>query len=108
VNNEKFAVKIVDRANLPKDDEEALRSETAILMKLNHPNIVKCVDFFEEEKTFYMVLEYLEGGELFDRIVKKTFYNEKEARDLVVILLNAMKYCHDRDVIHRLVDATKL
>jgi calcium/calmodulin-dependent protein kinase I len=41
------------------------------------------------------------GGELFDRIVEKTFYTEKEARDLVKILLSAIKYCHDKDVVHR-------
>jgi calcium/calmodulin-dependent protein kinase I len=101
INGEKFAVKVVNRASLPKDDEEALKSEVEILQKIKHPNIVKLVDFFEEEKTYYVILEYLPGGELFDRIVKKTFYNEKEARDLVSILLGAIKYCHDRDIVHR-------
>jgi calcium/calmodulin-dependent protein kinase I len=43
----------------------------------------------------------LEGGELFDRIVKKAFYNEKEARDLVFILLKAIKYLHDKGIVHR-------
>jgi serine/threonine protein kinase len=38
---------------------------------------------------------------LFDRIVEKTFYNEKEAKDLVQILLSAIKYCHDRNIVHR-------
>jgi calcium/calmodulin-dependent protein kinase I len=46
-------------------------------------------------------MEILEGGELFDRIVKKSFYNEKDARDLVYILINAIKYCHDRGIVHR-------
>lgn len=41
------------------------------------------------------------GGELFDRIVKKVVYTEKEARDLVTILLEAVKYCHDRGIVHR-------
>jgi serine/threonine protein kinase len=43
----------------------------------------------------------IKGGELFDRIVQKTFYNEKEAKDLVQILLSAIKYCHDRNIVHR-------
>ncbi len=47
------------------------------------------------------LLELLEGGELFDRIVKKTCYSEKEARDLVHVLYRAIKYCHDRNVVHR-------
>jgi serine/threonine protein kinase len=99
--NDKVAIKIVDRKNLPADDEESLRSEVEILQKMNHPNIVRCFDFFEEEKNFYVVMEYLDGGELFDRIVKKTCYNEKEARDLVATLLKAIKHCHDNDVVHR-------
>jgi serine/threonine protein kinase len=46
-------------------------------------------------------MEIVNGGELFDRIVKKTFYNEKEARDLIAILLSAIKHCHDRHIVHR-------
>lgn len=41
------------------------------------------------------------GGELFDRIVQKSYYNEKEARDVCLILFDAMKYCHDHHVAHR-------
>lgn len=41
------------------------------------------------------------GGELFDRIVQKVVYTEKEARDLVTALLKAVKYCHDRSIVHR-------
>jgi calcium/calmodulin-dependent protein kinase I len=43
----------------------------------------------------------VEGGELFDRIVSKSYYNEKEARDVIHTLLTAVKYCHDRDIVHR-------
>lgn len=43
----------------------------------------------------------LSGGELFDRIVSKTFYNEKEARDLVRTLLRTVKHLHDQNIIHR-------
>jgi calcium/calmodulin-dependent protein kinase I len=54
-----------------------------------------------EEKKYYLVLEYMEGGELFDRIVKKSFYTEKEARDVVFTLLSAIDYCHANNVVHR-------
>jgi len=66
-----------------------------------HTHAQKCYDFFEEQGAFYVVLEFIEGGELFDRIVKKTCYNEKEARDTVYTILRAIKYCHDRNVVHR-------
>jgi calcium/calmodulin-dependent protein kinase I len=91
----------VDKKNLSAQDEAALRSEVEILNSINCAHVVKCVDFFEEESTFYVVLEFLAGGELFDRIVKKTVYNEAEARDLIRTLLVAIKACHDQHVVHR-------
>jgi calcium/calmodulin-dependent protein kinase I len=99
--NERFAVKIMNRAALSKEDEADLQSEVSILRKMKHPHIVKLVDFFEEPSTYLIVMEYIEGGELFDRIVKKAFYNEKEARDIVLIILGAIKYLHDQDIVHR-------
>lgn len=101
IDKKKVAVKIVQRSGLSHEDELSLRSEVDILLKLKHANIVQAFDFFEEDKVFYVILECLEGGELFDRIVKKTYYNEKEARDLVVIVLLAIKFCHDRNIVHR-------
>ncbi|KAH8050623.1 serine/threonine kinase [Aureococcus anophagefferens] len=68
---------------------------------IEHPNIIKLYNFYEEKKMFYMVIELMEGGELFERIVKKTFYNEKEARDLIRILLDALAYLHHRHIVHR-------
>ena len=81
-------------------DVEALKQEVDILGKLRHPNITRLVDVFEEEKYCYVVLEYLDGGELFDRIVQKSFYSEKEARDLVFTVLKAIKFCHDQHIVH--------
>jgi len=50
---------------------------------------------------YYLVTEIMEGGELFDRIVEKEYYNEREARDLVQLLIEAMAYIHDNNVVHR-------
>jgi serine/threonine protein kinase len=72
-----------------------------ILSKLTHPNIVHLVSFFDEPTQYLIAMEFLEGGELFDRIVKKAYYNEKEARDLAFIMLSAIKYIHDRNIVHR-------
>uniref|UniRef100_A0A7S4DC48 non-specific serine/threonine protein kinase n=1 Tax=Heterosigma akashiwo TaxID=2829 RepID=A0A7S4DC48_HETAK len=99
--NERFAVKVIKRMNLSREDEEALAEEVTILHGINHPNIIKVFDFFEEKDFYYLVTELMQGGELFDRIVKKTFYNEKEARDLVKILLSIVKHCHENDIVHR-------
>ena len=48
--------------------------------QISHENIVKLYAFFEEKHFYYLVMEILDGGELFDRIVLKQFYNGKEAR----------------------------
>ncbi len=100
-DGKRVAVKIVSRNRLLREDELSLRIEVEVLMSLNHPNIVQALDFFEESDYFYVVLEYLEGGELFERLMQKEVYTESEARDLFTVLLQAVKHCHDRDLVHR-------
>ncbi len=53
-----------------------------------HPNIVQMVDFFSEKDHYFLVLELMKGGELFDRIVAKQFYNEKEVCDMYYAYLS--------------------
>ena len=96
-----MAIKCVCRKDLAKEDETSLRQEVDVMKDLHHENVVEFIDFFEEENFFYVVLEFLEGGELFDRIVEKNCYNEKEARDVVSTILKGMKYCHDKGIVHR-------
>lgn len=95
------AVKVLDRQKMDQKHEDSLRREVQIMMELNHPNIVRALDLFEEPKNFYVIMEIITGGELFDRIVRKTAYKEAEARQLARVLLNAIKYMHDRDYVHR-------
>jgi len=96
-----YAMKCVIRAKLTQEDDDALQDEVAILKQFDHVHIIKLYDFFVEPEKYYLVLEEMSGGELFDRIVKKSFYTEGDARDLCRFLLEAMKYCHDHNVAHR-------
>ena len=98
---ERVAIKCIDKSKLNEEDEGALRREVDIMKSLDHENIVQFIDFFEEDMFFYVVLEFMSGGELFDRIIQKTCYNEREARDVVIKVLNGIKYCHDRGIAHR-------
>jgi calcium/calmodulin-dependent protein kinase I len=98
---ESYAIKIVTRAKLTVEDEVALKDEIAVLQELHHPNIIRLYDVFEEKDYYYLVTEKMMGGELFDRIVQKSYYNEKEARDVCVILFKAIEYCHQHQVAHR-------
>jgi serine/threonine protein kinase len=100
-SKESFAIKIVTKAKLSKEDEVALKDEIQVLEELRHKHIIRLYDVFEEPQYYYLVTEKMMGGELFDRIVQKSYYNEKEARDVCLILFDAMKYCHDHHVAHR-------
>ena len=74
----------------------------AILSALREcSHIIRLYDFFDEPDHFYLVLETMYGGELFDRIVQKSYYNEKDARKTCKVLLEAIDYCHERRVAHR-------
>ncbi|EWM22378.1 myosin light chain kinase [Nannochloropsis gaditana] len=97
----KAAVKIVDRSKLSGEDDEALKQEVAILRDMKHGHVVQLFDFYKDRQKYYLVLEICLGGELFDRIVEKKSYNEKEARDLVRILFDTLRYCHSTKVVHR-------
>ena len=95
--NQAFAVKRIKKtAELKEDEILSLKEEVQVLRTVDHPNIIKLYDFFEEPKWFYMVTELMEGGELFDRIVIKTVYTEREARDTVKILLSILKCVVDQ------------
>ena len=97
-----MAVKCISKnGELKQEDIDSLHEEVAVLRSVDHPNIVKLYDFFDEKRYYYMAIELMEGGELFERIVKKTFYNEMDARGLVRILLDALAYLHHRGIVHR-------
>jgi len=100
-SGESFAIKIVTKAKLTPEDEQALKDEIDVLTALKHSNIIRLYDVFEEKEFYYLITEKMLGGELFDRIVQKSYYNEKEARDTCKILFQAMAYCHKHKVAHR-------
>ena len=58
-------------------------------------------EMFENSKKMYMVLELLDGGELFDRIVAKGSYSEKEASDVIKSVTAALQYLHEHNIVHR-------
>ena len=96
-----FAIKIVTKAKLTHEDEEALKDEIDVLKELQHQHIIRLYDVFDEAQYYYLVTEKMSGGELFDRIVQKSYYNEKEARDVCKILFEALGYCHAKKIAHR-------
>jgi serine/threonine protein kinase len=98
--NQKYAVKIIKRTGSKALSDEAVLHEVAIMNHLDHPHIVNVVDFFEEPDYYFIVMELMAGGDLFDRIVDMNQYTEKDARDLAKILLEAVDYMHSSGVAH--------
>jgi calcium-dependent protein kinase len=64
------AVKVLRKSNMDEDEKKMLFNEINILKELDHPNIVKMFEFFEDDKRYYLVQEICKGGELFDEIIK--------------------------------------
>jgi len=62
---------------------------------------VKCISVFDDKRRFYIVMELMTGGELFDRIVDKEFYSEKEACEIIKPIADAVSYCHKMGIAHR-------
>ena len=97
----KVAVKIVQKKELNAEDLSSLREEISILSAIDHKNIIKLFEYFDEGSEMYLITELVEGGELFDRIVAKSSYSEKEARDVIKVILETMAFLHKSDVVHR-------
>lgn len=100
-SKESYAIKVVTKSKLSVEDEIALKDEISVLRELKHEHIIRLYGVFDEDSFIYLVMERMVGGELFDRIVQKAYYNEKEARDVCKILLDALAYCHSKKVAHR-------
>ena len=96
-----FAVKMIDKSLI--NNSESVRTEARILMKLRHPNIITMYTMFEDDQYVYLVLELMEGGELYDRIAAKhdRGYKESQAKQLVKNIVGAVEYLHNSHVIHR-------
>lgn len=71
---------------------------------LDHPNIVKLVDFSETKQYYFIILELCPGGELFHQIVRLTYFSEDLAHHVIIQVAQALKYLHEQaGVVHRYV-----
>lgn len=99
----KYACKSIARGKLLTDkDIQDVRREVNILQHLTgQPNIVEFRGAYEDKQNLYLVMELCSGGELFDRIIAKGSYSEREAARIFKQIVNVVHVCHFMGVMHR-------
>eukprot|EP00828_Plagiopyla_frontata_P019022 TRINITY_DN24324_c0_g1_i2.p1 TRINITY_DN24324_c0_g1~~TRINITY_DN24324_c0_g1_i2.p1 ORF type:complete len:223 (-),score=26.32 TRINITY_DN24324_c0_g1_i2:310-978(-) len=98
--DKKYAVKSILKSKIQKDFH-LFQRELSILRQLDHPNIIKFYETYQDEKFFHLVMEYCKGGELFARIASMGHFSEIEAMKTMKALFLAVKYLHEQGICHR-------
>ncbi|XP_022618933.1 calcium/calmodulin-dependent protein kinase type 1D-like [Seriola dumerili] len=78
-----------------------LENEIAVLRRIKHDNVVGMEDFYESRTHYYLVMQLVAGGELFDRILDRGVYSEKDASRVIQQVLQAVSYLHENGIVHR-------
>ena len=100
--NEKVAIKIINKKRLINNgDNERILNEIKIMTKLNHPNILKAFEVFEDEKNYYIVMEKPTKGDLFNYICSKGRLSMEESSFIYYQIVNAVDYLHKNKIVHR-------
>ncbi|KAJ0110463.1 hypothetical protein Patl1_00675 [Pistacia atlantica] len=96
------AIKVVDRDQVLRHKMvEQIKREISTMKLIKHPNVIKIIEVMASKTKIFIVLEFIDGGELFDKIAKNGRLKEDEARRYFQQLINAVDYCHSRGVYHR-------
>jgi len=98
----KYALKIIDKSKTRGAKEtKMIENEVRTMQVIRHPNCVALYDVFDTEDELFLVMELVEGGDLFDRIVEKGKYAESDAVRLVRNMATAIQHLHSKNIIHR-------
>ncbi|KAF3087310.1 Cell cycle serine/threonine-protein kinase cdc5/MSD2 [Orbilia oligospora] len=101
-DNEVFAAKVVSKKSLSSQRMKSkFLGELQVHKTMEHPNIVRFKECFEDSQNVYMILELCNNKSLMDLLRRRKFFTEPEARFFLIQMLGAVKYMHSRNVIHR-------
>jgi|EP00927_Polykrikos_kofoidii_P078219 calcium-dependent protein kinase len=88
-------------AKMQMTNLDRFKSEIRIMKMMDHPNIIKLFESFEDSRNFYLVMELCTGGELFDRIIDCGHFTEQQAAIVMQHIFRAMFYMHENRITHR-------
>ncbi|KAI9278127.1 kinase-like domain-containing protein [Sporodiniella umbellata] len=96
------AIKIVRKFELKQAQKASVLKEVQIMRTINHPSIVKLLSFKETPEHYFLVLELMEGGEIFHQLAQLTYFSEDLARHCIKQVAEGIRYLHEeRGVVHR-------
>jgi len=96
------AVKFINRQQTRAVAIDAITAqEIEVMLRIDHPNCVKLYEIYQTNTEIQLVMELLEGGDLFDRIKSNRKFPEGHAREMMRQICDGVKYLHDRKIIHR-------
>lgn len=98
---ERFAIKVIRKREYDPYEMEFVLREMNILRSVHHPNVVSTFDIFDTDSTLHIVMEFMEGGELFDVIAAEGHFSEKKASFVAHELISGVSYLHDHGIVHR-------
>lgn len=101
LTKKKAAIKSFTKKMLTPKRLEFLRNEVSVYLLMDHPNIARLMDVYEDDQFVHIVMEYCAGRELYHRLVKKTKYSEQDAARTTYEMLLAINYLHQHNVVHR-------
>ena len=101
-SHEKVAIKVLEKDRMTENDDKIrVKREFDMLSKFNHPNVILVTEIFESFDSYYSVMEFCEGGELFNYIVDKKRLSENESSFFYFQIINGLEYIHSLGIVHR-------
>ncbi|CAD8190471.1 unnamed protein product [Paramecium pentaurelia] len=101
IDKQFYALKIINKINLPQEEQDIVKHEISITKLLNHSCIIKLIDSIENRDQIHIITELIEDGDLFDYVQNKQYLDEGEAALIFNQLLDALSYIHSIGIVHR-------
>ena len=95
------AIKVLKKESIKTEVHKRLLEEVQILKSLDHPNILKIFEVYEDSHSINIITELCTGGELFDRIVHCKCFSENKAAHFLYQIMSAVLTCHEKGIVHR-------